>query len=260
MIAFLRATWLIAGAHVARSLASRRWIVCACLAFFPALCAFVITSASSRAGPGNLAAHLGWLVLLQIVVPLVALIAGSAVIAEEIEDRTITYLFTRPVPRATLLVGRFLATAVLLLLLMAAATFLLLAACERARGRGPQIDAGIRVPLYTAVLWGTLAYASVFASLGAFFRNPMLVGIGYAFAVEGFLANLPGKNQALTLQFYLRSLIAEQGSRAWRHVEGFSETAFQTGQRAHLVLATVLVAALIAGAWRLSTREYELPA
>jgi ABC-type transport system involved in multi-copper enzyme maturation permease subunit len=258
MTSFLRATALIARAHLARSLTSSRWALCAFLAFLPALIAFVVTSASARAGPGNLAAHLGWLILLQIVVPLVALIAGSAVVAEEIEDRTITYLFTRPIPRAALLFGRFLATALLVTALLALATFLLLAACERARGRGPALDEGIRAPLYAAVLWGTLVYSALFAALGAFFRHPMLVGIGYAFAVEGFLSNLPGKNQALTVQFYLRSLIAEDGSRAWHRVEGFTETAFQTGQRAHVVLAAILVVALALGAWRLTTREFEL--
>jgi ABC-type transport system involved in multi-copper enzyme maturation permease subunit len=38
--------------------------------------------------------------LVQGTVPLLALILGASVVAEEIEDRTLTYLFTRPVPRA----------------------------------------------------------------------------------------------------------------------------------------------------------------
>jgi hypothetical protein len=108
------------------------------------------------------------------------------------------------------------------------------------------------------VLLGGLVYSGLFAALGAFFRHPMLVGIGYAFAVEGFLANLPGKNQSLTVQFYLRSLIADGGSHAWHRLEGFTAIAFQSGQRAQVVLAIVLIAALALGAWRISTREFEL--
>lgn len=260
MSSVFRATLLIARAHCARSVTSLRMLACLVLALFPALAAFVLTGVSSRPGPAPLAAHLGWMMLLQIVVPLVALVAGSAVVAEEVEDRTITFLFTRPIPRVALLFGRLLATLLVLVCLLALATFLLLLACARARGTGGSIDANIAQPLYVSVLWGTVVYAALFASLGAFFKHPMLVGIGYAFAIEGFLANLPGKNQALTVQFYLRSLIAESSSPAWRKVEGFTSTAFQSGQRAHTVLAAILVAAVVLGAWRLSRRQFELTA
>jgi ABC-type transport system involved in multi-copper enzyme maturation permease subunit len=257
LTAFLRSTALIARAHLVRTLTSRRFLACAIVAFLPALVAFLVTSASARAGPGHLAANLGWMILLQIVVPLVTLIAGSAVVAEEIEDRTITYVFTRPIPRASLLFGRWITTTVLITALLWLATFALLAACARARGKGT-LDDTIKVPLYGAVLWGGVVYSALFASLGAFFKHPMLVGIGYAFAVEGFLANLPGNNQALAIQYYLRSLIAQSGAHAWQRVEGFTDTKFQTPERAHTTLAIVLVLALLLGAWRLSTREYEL--
>jgi ABC-type transport system involved in multi-copper enzyme maturation permease subunit len=257
-MAFLRATALIASAHFMRSITSKRWILCVLAALLPAALAALIAGASKRASPAMLATNLGWLVLLQIMVPLVTLIAGSAVVAEEIEDRTITYLFTRPIPRAALLFGRFLATVLMLSALFALATHLLLLGCERAHGRVGPIDAGIRAPLFAAVLWGTIVYSAVFASLGSFFKHPMLIGIGYVFAVEGFLANLPGKNQSLTVQYYLRSLIADGGSDAWHRLEGFAGTAFQTGERAQITLVVLLVLALALGAWRISTREFEL--
>lgn len=258
MIHHLRASLLIARVHLVRSLTSWRTIACLALALVPALAAFVVTGLSTRAGPAPLATNLGWMMLLQIVVPLSALIAGSAVIAEEVEDRTITFLFTRPIPRVSLLFGRYFATAVVLASVLALATFLLLVACARAQGKGALIDAGIRTPLFAAVVWGTVVYSALFASLGAFFKHPMLVGIGYAFAIEGFLANLPGKNQALTVQYYLRSLIAENGSPEWSKVEGFASTAFQTAARSHTILTAMLVVALALGAWRLARRQFEL--
>ncbi len=260
MISFLRATALIARAHFVRSVRSKRGLLCLLFALLPVACTALIAGAAHHASPAMLATNFGWLMMLQIVVPLVALISGSAVVAEEIEDRTITYLFTRPIPRAALLFGRWLATVVLVEALLVLSTFLLLLACERAHARVGPIDAGIRDPLYAAVMLGALVYTGVFAALGAFFRHPMLVGIGYAFAVEGFLANLPGKNQSLTVQFYLRSLIADGGSKAWHRLEGFTAIAFQTGERAEVTLLVVLVVALALGTWRISTREFELTA
>jgi ABC-type transport system involved in multi-copper enzyme maturation permease subunit len=261
MIAFVRTTTLIARAHLARLLTSKRALFCLLLSLFPAAVALAIASAARRPGPSAVAAHMGWMLELQTIMPLVALIAGSAVVAEEIEDRTITYLFTRPIPRAALLFGRYLSTIVFLLSVFALATFLLLAAASRATGdRGGPIVPAISEPLYAAVLIGVIVYAALFAALGAFFKHPMVVGLGYAFAIEGFLANLPGKNQALTIQYHLRSLIAERGSDAFTRIVGFRTTAFESGARALVVLALVLALALLLGAWRISRRQIELTA
>ena len=98
----------------------------------------------------------------------------------------------------------------------------------------------------------------MFAALGAFFKHPMIIGVAYAFAIEGFLSNLPGKNQALTIQYYLRSLIAEDAAPAWKRVDGFTSTVFATTERAHIVLVVIVVLALGFGAWRLARRQFEL--
>ncbi|MDZ4774225.1 MAG: ABC transporter permease subunit [Planctomycetota bacterium] len=258
MRAFAKAALLIAHVHFVRSLTGKRLVFCVLLAHLPALAGFVASGISSRVGPANLAANLGWMMLLQIAIPLVALIGGSAVVAEEIEDRTITYLFTRPVPRPALLIGRFVATAFLLAVVAASAVFFLLLACERARGKGGTFDAHFAATLYEAAVLGVVAYSALFAALGAFFKHPMILGVAYACAIEGFLANLPGKNQSLTIQYYLRSLIADEAAPAWRKVEGFGSAAFASVERAHIVLAAIVVVALCLGAWRLARRQFEL--
>jgi hypothetical protein len=140
----------------------------------------------------------------------------------------------------------------------ASAVFFLLLASGRAQGKGGEIDAHFARSLYEAALWGVVTYSALFAALGAFFKHPMIIGVAYAFAIEGFLSNLPGKNQALTVQYYMRSLIAADAAPAWRRVEGFAATAFASAERAHFVLALVVVLALALGAWRLARRQFEL--
>jgi ABC-type transport system involved in multi-copper enzyme maturation permease subunit len=254
------ATLLIGRAHFVRMLFGKRILFCALLLHLPVLAAFFLARVNSRVSPAELAAELGWLMLLQITLPLAALLGGSAVVAEELEDRTITYLFTRPFPRPALLFGRFAATVTLLLLLTASAVYLLLLASERARGRGDAIDAHFARSLFEAAFWGVAVYSALFAALGTFFKHPMIIGVAYAFAVEGFLSNLPGKNQALTVQYYMRSLIAEDAAAAWRRVEGFDSTTFATSDRALTILAVLVVLCVGLGAWRLSRRQFELTA
>ena len=40
-----------------------------------------------------------WLLYIRFIVPVLGVFYGTALIADEVEDKTITYLFTRPIPR-----------------------------------------------------------------------------------------------------------------------------------------------------------------
>ena len=40
-----------------------------------------------------------WLLYIRFIVPILGVFYGTALIADEVDDKTITYLFTRPIPR-----------------------------------------------------------------------------------------------------------------------------------------------------------------
>jgi ABC-type transport system involved in multi-copper enzyme maturation permease subunit len=50
-----------------------------------------------------------WLLFIRFIVPVLGVFYGTALIADEVEDKTITYLFTRPIPRRAVLFGKYLA-------------------------------------------------------------------------------------------------------------------------------------------------------
>ena len=50
-----------------------------------------------------------WLLYIRFIVPVLGVFYGTALIADEVEDKTITYLFTRPIPRGAVLLGKYLA-------------------------------------------------------------------------------------------------------------------------------------------------------
>ena len=50
-----------------------------------------------------------WLLYLRFIVPVLGIFYGTALIADEVDDKTITYLFVRPIPRSAVLVGKYLA-------------------------------------------------------------------------------------------------------------------------------------------------------
>lgn len=267
MTGFLRTTSIVTRAHVLRSFRRPRALLCIALALLPALVAAVIAYFANKVPSEVIASNVGGMLVLQIVVPILALIAGSAVVAEEVEDRTITFLFSRPIARPAVLFGRWFSTLAFLVAVLLPAIWLMLlaasgndAAPSDSLGAGSVRDLAFAAPLYQAALLGAVVYSALFATAGIFFRHSILVGLGYAFAVEGFLANLPGQSQALTIQYYLRSWVLDRGTEAWREVEGFGLTKYETSAAALTTLACVLALALGLGAWRLARREFLLSA
>lgn len=255
----LRTTWLLFRTHLVRVAWSQRSLICIAIAFLPALIGLVGAAVSRRTSAAELAVHLGFL-QLQVILPVLALIAGSAAVSEEVEDRTITFLFTRPIPRPALLLGRLAAILVFLGVLLPASTWALVAACARTRVGDGVVDPAITESLLAGMLAGGAVYAALFATLGVFVRHPMIVGLAYAFAIEGFVANLPGGIQSLSIQFYLRSIVDALGPATWRQVEGFTTAEFETLPRALWTLGWIAAAALGLGLWRIAKREFVLSA
>ena len=50
-----------------------------------------------------------WLLYIRFIVPVLGVFYGTSLIADEVDDKTITYLFTRPIPRSAVLLGKYLA-------------------------------------------------------------------------------------------------------------------------------------------------------
>jgi hypothetical protein len=251
----LRATLLLFRTHLRRIAWAKRTGLATLVALGPGALAVLISRFPDAPPALEIVAYPGWFIVLQLVVPLVSLLLGSAVVSEEIDDRTITYLFTRPIPRAALLLGRWLATATVLALLAAFSVGALTI------GAGAWPAEGIAAPLLVAALLGVLAYSALFATLGTFHKHPMIVGLAYAFAIEGVLANFPGKSQSLTVLFYLRSYVIGRGGEIWMKVKGEElGSDFDSPESALTTIALVVVVALGIGCATISRRQYLLTA
>ena len=261
-MALLRTIVILFAVQTRALLRSKRGLICTLLAFGPAAIALVargIARAESEAIP---AFELGWMRMVQGTVPLVALILGAAVLAEEVEDRTITFLFTRPIPRVGVLLGRLLAALFvveLLLFLGAEAAFALLSDGGRP---DPEmgLPAGMAAALRNTCLWGGLVYTTLFAVAGAVFKHPMIIGIAYTFVVEGFVANLPGQNPTLTIQFHLKSRLAGMSpefAHRMRHLSEHQE--LLPPDEAQRTLWISVLVALALGSWVVSRKQYVLP-
>ena len=118
-----------------------------------------------------------WLLYLRFIVPVLGVFYGTSLIADEVEDKTITYLFTRPIPRGAVLLGKYLAYLACTVLRRPAVGDARLLA-DRADARAASARSFLDLLKDLALLaLGLAVYGAVFAFVGARFKRPLLVGL-----------------------------------------------------------------------------------
>jgi ABC-type transport system involved in multi-copper enzyme maturation permease subunit len=206
-------------------------------------------------GPADLYALLVAIYWVRNVLPLSALFYATSLVADEVEGRTLTYLLTRPLTRASIFTGKFaayLATTLTLALPAAVVTFFVLMTAPGAPPLGasaPDLLRDLGVMLLTLV-----AYGAFFALLGVVLKRPVIPGLLFLYGWE-LLANLPGYLPRLTLTAWLRSLISHRPAE--EGISGLFQQVLPAGQ-ALLVLPLLAILFLAAAAWIFSRREYVL--
>jgi hypothetical protein len=352
MIQLLRYTLFFWRTYLVRTLLTKRMALVALGCCVPPVIGwFVLTVPRHPPPPIQAFLFPSFLLTLQMMVPLAAVIGGAAVISEEIDDRTITYLLTRPIPRPSILLGRWLATLTILFAFVGTSIAALGAVVEykaahptvhpvvvepapsddeehaddpdatasdehagadkpvddkpadehvatdkpsddktadehAGNGRshskddrraGPhrrpeppkvlveampdnRLPSGLLAELLTAALLGTAVYSALFAVLGTFLKHPMIVGLGYCFAIEAFLANLPGVSQSWTIQYYMRSYLLSTHGELWRTFELADLQLHDTAAQALTKLVSMLVVTLVIGCITIRRKQYVLSA
>ena len=269
-LSFLTATLRMYDVAVGQLLWSRRTTFMALAAGSPVVLALVLRVLDSfgmsalsvngaRVDGPVLFGGIVWLLYLRFVVPVLGAFYGTSLVSDEVEDRTITYLFTRPIARGSIVVGKYLAylaCTVLVVLPAVMATYLLITPI----GGGSIAET---FPLLLADLGllalGLAVYGAVFAFVGALVPRPLVAGLVLVFGWEQVALIAPGYLRRFTVAYYLQSLVPH----AMPHDE--TMTAIQSlfseppsTPSSLFSLFAILVVALGLAAFAVQTREYVL--
>ncbi|HRJ26517.1 MAG TPA: ABC transporter permease subunit [Fimbriimonadaceae bacterium] len=189
--------------------------------------------------------------ILLRMVALVSLILSTSVLSQEIEQKTIVYLLTRPIARGQLLLMRCLASITLVTLLGYWMAFCL--AIVTMGPSGLASSAFLRDLL--AITLGAMAYGALFTLFSLLFNRAMLFGIIFAFGWELFVTNMPGDQYYLSIMTYVSSVAnhpsTEIGSRVVRFLSGEI-----SGSRVAPALAAFILLGLSVGLIVLSCRWF----
>ncbi|CAN5379630.1 ABC transporter permease [soil metagenome] len=186
---------------------------------------------------GRLLANFGVAFLL----PLVAVIVGTAALGSELDDGTIVYLLAKPIPRSVIVFVK-LAVAWLMTALLVTLPILLAGVI------GSGGDPGLGIGYGLAALLGALEYTAVFLALSLVTSRALVIGLAYVVVWEGVVAGLfAGTRIASTRQHVPAVADALNGEGGVA-----SELDLRTGL---LVGGIVTIAAIVLAVWRLSTVE-----
>lgn len=186
---------------VLRQLVSRgRLIALGVLALLAPIAGFALGASDSATTEDGvrLIAGLGF----AVVIPVVALVFGTASIGDLRDDKTLLYVWLRPLDRWPVVVGAFLAA----LTLTAPLTLVPVVAAAALTDAGSGIVSGTLI----AGAVGVVAYVAVFTLFGVWLRRATVWGLAYILIWEGFIAQAGPGVARFALRKYTRSILVER--------------------------------------------------
>ncbi|UCC92874.1 MAG: ABC transporter permease subunit [Thermoplasmata archaeon] len=198
--------------------------------------------------------------ILFFFMPVMAMIYGSSLVRDEMDDRSITAVVTSPMERVVTYLGYYIGLAVsvsLIMLLILTAGFLAyygnVDVDEIASKHDLDVTAMEIYGSFAALMViGAFAYSALFIMVSVLLSKPIYFGLFYAFIWEGFIASIPGRMQLLSVKHYIRSL----GSH-WIEIGEISVYPRASSvEDAAWVLLIFSIATLILGAYLFREKEF----
>jgi ABC-2 type transport system permease protein len=150
----------------------------------------------------NVSAHLLQQLGLAVILPLVALIAGTGAIATEIDDGSIVYLLSKPIKRSTIVLTKAL-VAIGCIIVLGVLPIVL---------AGLILDpAGFKVAVAFGVggLLAGVAYTAIFIALSVMTGNAVTIGLLYALLWESVMGQYVNGAKVLSVQQWALAVVSK---------------------------------------------------
>ena len=177
------------------------------------------------------------------VLPLVALVFGTAALGSELDDGTAVHILTKPIPRWAIVVPKVAVAGGLTALLLFPATILAGIMIGGTGGR----EIGLTFAYAIAILIGSFVYSAIFVALSAATSRGLVIGLAYSILWEGLLSAALQGTQLFSVREYIKGMASVLAPR------GTIESVVGGNGFLFAVIAIVVVTAL--ASWRLARYE-----
>ncbi len=214
---FLTSAFRVFDLSLGLMLWSRRTIFMLLVVGGPVLIALLVRAfdaliGTGPGGGGNLAGPsafgaMFWLFYIRFSVPVLAVFYGTALMADEVEDKTLTYLFTRPIRRGAVLLGKYLAYLACTVFVVLPSVMLVYFLIVPRLGGSLAATFPALVKDLAILALALAVYGAVFAWVGAQFKRPLVTGLIFLFGWEPAVLVFPGYLKKFTVMHYLQALV-----------------------------------------------------
>ena len=181
------------------------------------------------------------------IVALASAILTTAIVSQEVEQRTIVYLLTRPGPRWKLLLIRYVASVIVVFSIGALGVGMVALATHYS-------NLVFKDLLGVAV--GAFAYGALFLLISLLFNRAMLICLLYAFGWETSVPNMPGEMYKLSIFSYMQGLAQHPTNEMSAGAAGPLTPGTISATTAWLVMVPLTVVLLVIGALWFTTNEF----
>lgn len=188
----------------------------------PAVLLFIAFLARSRgqADAEDIVTALG----LTTIVPLTALIVGTAVLGSEMEDGSVVHILAKPISRLSVIASKWLVAAAVSAVVSAVPIYV---ATVLIVGEANSLAVGMTV----GAIAGSVLYSAVFVAVSAMTKRAVVFGLAYLLLWEGFLTSALRGTRSFSIRQYVM-----------RYVDWFTTSPFVD---AYLSLSTTIIMSLL---------------
>ena len=219
-----------------QTLTRRKVALLIILALLPLGLAVILDSRGTSEGGLLIGAVLGGLVV-SVTLPLTVMVLATAAFGNEVEDRTLSLLTTKPVPRWTIVLAKLTATLVVAIPLMVVIAALITLMDPDGTGNAPLAAA-------VAVAVGVVAYSSAFTWLGLLTTRALGFGLVYVLLWEALITTFLSGTRYLSIRSYI-----------FGTAHGLNEQAFNDDLAVEFAAAVVGAALVAVGFFLLTARR-----
>jgi ABC-2 type transport system permease protein len=185
--------------------------------------------------------------IVSSVLPLVALVFGTAALGSELDDGTAVHILTKPIPRWTIILPKVAVAGSLTALLLFPSTIV---SGVLVGGLGSR-ELGLTFAFAIAVLAGSFVYSTIFVALSAATSRGLVIGLGYSLIWEGLLSGALKGTQLFSVREYIRGMASVLAP------PGRIDSVVGGNGFLYAVMAIVVVTAF--ASWRLARFEIRAP-
>lgn len=221
-------------------LGRRRTLLMLLVAAMPVLLGLLVRANGSELD--NVGETLDGLVVTTVL-PIIALVFGTAALGSELDDGTAVHILVRPIPRWSIVLPKWLVAGSLTAAMVVPGT--ILAGLLMGGSGGEATDATMAYAVATLI--GSFLYAAIFLTLSVATSRGLIIGLAYSLIWEGLLSGVLPGSQVFSVREYLAGIASTLAPDAVRDS--------LVGGQGFLYAAVALVVFVVLAATRLSTYE-----